>query len=533
MAVSSLRLTRSLSWPQLALWLAPALLLPIYYEVLAWRAAGTLGFPLDDAWIHAQFARNLATGHGFTYTGGRWVAGSTSPAWTILLAFGYLVTRSALVAGKCLGVALQLVCGLIAARLVFALTGHRALATAGAAIVVATPAMVWGAVSGMEIGLTCALVLGGFYLYLTAVEQPRRQIAGVALLAVACLARPETLVLFGLTALHFVAGSRSPRAFARRAASAIVIALLVFGPFVLFDYLTIGRPLPTTFYAKSGPGLLRVVPEGNRELTRRLFFTHGPDAVRKFWDTLLDQYGIAAILPLAGFAAAFTRTLRRKGAALVALSILAACFAMGLIEPMRLKPENFRYTAQLVCLAAVLGIAALSMVRPLLGRPVALGAVLAAIVAVACYHSVQSARVYAGSVKNIEQLHVTLADWMRSHLPPGTTVAVNDIGALAYFSGHEIIDLEGLVSPEALAQPRTGRGLGVAQETKPDYVAIFPGWYPDISGRPDLFHEVYRVTITDNYVSAGDVLIVYSTPWTRYPPIPGPVRNEKRRRWPA
>jgi hypothetical protein len=525
---------RSVSWRQLAGWLAAALLLPLYYEVLAWRAAGTLGFPLDDAWIHAQFARNLATGHGFTYTGSRWVAGSTSPAWTILLALGYVVTRSALIAGKGLGLVLQLACGVLAARFVLALTGHRALAVAGAAIILTTPAMVWGALSGMEIGLTCALVLGGFHLYLTAAgEQPRRQLAGVFLLALASLARPESLVLFGIVAIHLVVRSRSIGASARAAASVVAIALVVIGPFMLFDYVTTGRPLPTTYYAKSGPGLLRVLPEGNRELTRRLFFTHAPNAVWQFGETLFNQYGVVATVMFAGFAAAFTRSLRRKGAALVAISVVAGCLAMGLVAPMRLKPENFRYTAQLVCLASVLGCAGLSILWPLLKRPAARCALLVALVAVICYQSIDSARVYAGSVKNIEQLHVTLARWMRSHLLPGTTVAVNDIGALAYFGGHDIIDLEGLVSPEALAHPRAERGIGFTRETRPDYIAIFPSWYPDISGRPDLFHEVYRVSIADNYVSAGDVLVVYSTPWTRYPPIPGPVKSEKRRRWPA
>ena len=66
-----------LSRRALLLWCAiPAVVVALGYEIAAWRAAGTIGFLLDDAWIHAQFARNIATGHGFSYTGDRWVAGS-------------------------------------------------------------------------------------------------------------------------------------------------------------------------------------------------------------------------------------------------------------------------------------------------------------------------------------------------------------------------------------------------------------------------------------------------------------------------
>ena len=44
--------------------------------------AGTYGFPLDDSWIHAQFARNLALGNGFSYNPGVPVSGSTAPPST-------------------------------------------------------------------------------------------------------------------------------------------------------------------------------------------------------------------------------------------------------------------------------------------------------------------------------------------------------------------------------------------------------------------------------------------------------------------
>ena len=50
------------------------------------RLKGGLGFPLDDSWIHLQFARNLAHGAGLSYNPGDLVTGSTAPLWTALLA---------------------------------------------------------------------------------------------------------------------------------------------------------------------------------------------------------------------------------------------------------------------------------------------------------------------------------------------------------------------------------------------------------------------------------------------------------------
>ena len=78
-----------------------------------------------------------------------------------------------------------------------------------------------------------------------------------------------------------------------------------------------------------------------------------------------------------------------------------------------------------------------------------------------------------------------------------------------------MLDLEGLVSPEVLPyRVFPDRGIRVARDMHPDYILIFPGWYPDISGSPDM-HEEQRFQITDNVISAGDTMVLYSTPWTR------------------
>jgi arabinofuranosyltransferase len=507
-------------------------LLPFYYDLSAWRLAGVFGFPLDDAWIHAQFARNLANGDGFTFTGTRWVAGSTAPAWTVLLAVGYFFLRSVLLAGKTLGIVLQIASAVLGARLVLHLTSVRSLAIAAGLAIGALPAVAWGAVSGMEVPLAAALVLGAFWVHLTAGDSRRRQLLALVLFSLAVLARPENFVLLGVAAAHLVARSQGWRARFSAVGSVVLVAATVLGPLVLFDYWTTGRPLPTTFYAKSGPGLVRAISTSDTQLMRLLWATHAPNAVWRFGETLWDQVGVLTPVMLAGLVTAFTPSLRRRGAGLLAVSVVLAPFCMGLVAPQRVKPENFRYTAQFVCLAVVLGMAGLSCWRRLVTARRMRSAVLAVCVVATAYASARHAPSYALSVKNIEQLHVVLAEWVRTNLPPGSRIAANDVGALAYFGGHEVLDLEGLVSPEALAFDRPRRGLGFVASTRPDYIAIFPAWYPDIAARSDLFPEVHRVSIPDNVVSAGSVFVVYSTPWTRLPPLRR-VSDRPRSWWPA
>ena len=49
----------------------------------------TIGFPLDDAWIHQTYARSLAADGQWAFLPGTPSAGSTSPLWTFCLAAGY------------------------------------------------------------------------------------------------------------------------------------------------------------------------------------------------------------------------------------------------------------------------------------------------------------------------------------------------------------------------------------------------------------------------------------------------------------
>ena len=74
--------------------------------MLAWNANGIPGFPLDDPWIHLQYAKNLHDFGSFSYYRNELVtAGTTSPLYTFLCAAGLFVTRDVMVLSYTLGIA--------------------------------------------------------------------------------------------------------------------------------------------------------------------------------------------------------------------------------------------------------------------------------------------------------------------------------------------------------------------------------------------------------------------------------------------
>jgi hypothetical protein len=120
---------------------------------------------------------------------------------------------------------------------------------------------------------------------------------------------------------------------------------------------------------------------------------------------------------------------------------------------------------------------------------------------------------YAAQVDNINRLHVAMGEWLSMHTAPADTIATNDIGAIGFFSGRRVIDLEGLVTPAVLPYRAERAYVSFVERERPAWLVIFPEWYPELAARTDLFHEVSHITVP--HVSAAhDSLVVYATPWT-------------------
>ena len=91
-----------LSWQ---LWIIALGFVGAAYLLFAERkVAGVWGYSLDDSWIYAVYARNLATGQGYSFNPGEHVAAATGPLYVFLLAGLYVLARDVVLPAKLLGV---------------------------------------------------------------------------------------------------------------------------------------------------------------------------------------------------------------------------------------------------------------------------------------------------------------------------------------------------------------------------------------------------------------------------------------------
>lgn len=516
--------------------IALALLVAAGFAAAEWTLlGGRLGFPLDDAWIHLAFAERLATGHGLAYNPGEPVAGSTAPLWTALVAVLVTLPGNPVVWVKLLGAALFAGVVDASARLARALGLDGQLPLLAAVLVALTPWLPWAALGGMEVPLFTLLTLWGMILHAAERAQPRRPPLSLGVLGLAVLARPEgALLLLLALADRLLMLRREPdgglrltspdRAAAARGLGLAAAALL---PALAALAWATGAVLPSTLGAKAAVGGGALPDLRYLYTVLGIFFQSQPIA------TLLAGAGVLRLAEAAGG--------RRDRGLLPALWLLALPLAYSWLSPAGGSPlvGNFgRYFFPLFPPLVVLAVLGLERSARRLGPAIAAGRLrlplraLAAVLLLApCVPALLTGTGrYAQSVANVEDGDVALAHWVRRHLPPEAVLAVQDVGALGYFTDNRLLDLAGIVTPEiqtavrrtmSPGDPLGRRGMeGFLAERRPDYLITYPAWYPEIAGDRDRFPVLHAIAVADNIALAGDLLVVRATPWTRHPPRP-------------
>ncbi|HYB41326.1 MAG TPA: hypothetical protein VEL75_06115, partial [Candidatus Methylomirabilis sp.] len=487
--------------------LAAAVGLYLQRERLIAGPLGFEGFPLDDAWIHFQVARNVADGNGFAYNPGVPVSGSTAPLWTLLLAGLFKVGGAHPAWAKAAGIPAALGAAWLAGRLALAWTADTSLGLTAALVTVWSAPMVWGALSGMEVTLAALLVTAALVAHVEG-----RVPLSAALVGLAALARPESVLLIPLL---WLAGPVT----ARRSLLTLGLPAVVLLPWVAFNLRTTGTPLPATAAAKIEGGLVGLLAGAREPATTALLAR--PWQFEREWIVWLTSVNV--LLPLLILPGLWV--LWRRGGrawALPASILVLHPLGMALLAPYRGPAfQEGRYSIQLLPLAIVVAVSALLPLAsvtlsrrfwPMTACALLLLAGLASLSA--------GATRYAWAVQNINAMQVGVGRWVESHTPPDSRLALNDVGAIGFLGRREVVDVMGLVTPAIIPYRRDGEAgvLRFLERACPDYLIVFPAWFPTLSARTDRFTPIHRVRLEHNTVAGSDEMVVYETVWNRWRP---------------
>ena len=421
---------------------------------LAWLPLA--GFVPDDTYIHLQYARHLKDGAGLVFNLGERVYASTSPLWSIFLALlgrlGLDLEPAAITAS----LAAALLASAVTARLFLRLLPLPVATCAGLLFACDVWLVRWAG-SGMETSLALLLVVLGFARYVADEPWGMRPLVPGTWWALAALVRPEAAILPALLAGRVALEPGTMVERLRRVALALLPLVVLGGAWTAFAWSYYGTPLPVTIHAKSieGRGL-----EG---------------AVR---NVLLMASELTASRPLELLAVAVVSFLALvRGRRLPAAHVVPAGWLAGLplFYAASGVPGVTRYLVPITPLLVFYGWRALTQVVPAGRTRLALVAAAAFAAGAFTYaaHVVPQADAFR---RGVAATWIAQGRWFAAHTPPGTRVALRDIGAFAYFSDRPVVDLGGLVSPQIVPLMRTHTydelvvGLEFGAVARPEYL---------------------------------------------------------------
>jgi hypothetical protein len=449
-----------------------ALAMILFYLIIS-EVVFTIGFPLDDAWIHLTYARNLAEHGEWAFRLGQRSAGSTSPLWTFLLALGFLVDLAPYVWTYLLG------WGVLTLLAVYAENSARKLVTtyrsktpwAGLFFVVAWH-LTWSAASGMETllhALIILVVLGNL------ISGAHHYLALGVLAGLSIWVRPDGLTLLG--PIMFVALLSKESWQARN--EALWKTLLGFGSlfflYLLFNLAFSGNPMPNTFYAK--------------QAEYESFWLSKPFVERLseyLWPILASPF--LALIP--GAIWWLVKSIRSQNWGTVA-SLLWVLGYIAIYFTRLPAYQHGRYmipALPVMYLWGVLGFLELTAHPKINQRLVLIWQTLTVVLTVS--FQLIGALQNANDVYWIETEMVKTARWVEQNIPADARLGVHDIGALGFYVQNPIVDMAGLTTPEVVDFIRDEEKLAEYLDANSvDYLITFPSFYPQLTSQAELLFE--------------------------------------------
>ena len=519
---------------QVQLWFQP----DRFQAIVSGASSAPWSAPLDDVFIHFDFARATARGYPFQWIEGNgYSSGGTSLLYPFVLAVGYLVglTGLDLAHWAAIVACVSTFATLLGARRIFKNLPDGA-ALIGPPALLAVGALNWTLFSGMEVAMFLAIWAMNLVVWddlMTAIENNSATRLQALILGLSCAllvaARPEAaplVAVFGIwSALAWLKKKN------KAAALSTVLLVGLPGALVVVAHMIANKVLTGS---SSAAGALAKLEMHHPYFTGEQVFDSWVHFF-KYQVLRLSDYHFSSVpglgylaWPLALLSLVYKET-RRYGI-LLCLSVLIWFSLVALNGQVRW--QNERYTMPAVAwllLACALGIGgtlnwAFSKDRKLTYR---YGSALLVSAAAMLFVYGQAPRFrdqvwfFGRASRNILEQHVRAAEHLKRPEFRHRRILLSDAGALPYMSDLPAIDLIGLGGYAGLPMAGASRqGVGAALELLehvphqdlPDVFALYPSWWGDFVlwfGR-----AVDDFPVRGNVICGGASKVIYRPNWS-------------------
>jgi hypothetical protein len=494
--------------------------------------------PLDDVFIHFDFARATARGYPFQWIEGNgYSSGGTSLLYPFVLAMGYLagLTGLNLAHWSSVVACVATFATLLGARRMFKnLPDYAALLAPPALLAVG--ALNWTLFSGMEVALFLSLWALSLVVWddlMMAIEKgyARRSHALVVGLCCALLvaSRPEAapvVMIFGFWSA--IAWTKQKNF---RAAIWTLILVGLPGALVVSGHMLANKLLTGT---SSAAGALAKLEMHHPHFSSEEVFNSWAFFL-KYQILRLSDYHFSAqtgvgylVWPLAALAVVFKET--RRFGVLLWLSVLTWFALVSLNGQVRWQNERYSMPAVAwLLLSCALGMSATlnwafskgRIAWQRWGASLLIAASTTALVVAQAPRFRDQVWFFGRASRNILEQHVRTGQFLRESKPPLQRVLISDAGAIPFVSDLPAIDLIGLGGYGHLPIAGASRqGVGAVVELLehvplrdlPDVMALYPGWWGDFVlwfGR-----RVHEFPVRGNVICGGSAKVIYAPKWS-------------------
>jgi len=426
----------------------------------------------DDAYITYKYARNIAAGNGFTFNSGEKILGTTTPFYTLILAFFGAIAGNIHIFSLLLSFISILASGILIYLL---LADHMTsyIALAGGVLFIFFP--MFYRVLGMETNFLILLIIASLYFFTR-----ERTNLSFFILGLAVITRMEILIIPPILILVLLFKKKF-----RPLLTGMGIFTLTILPWFLFSFYYFGNFFPNTFYAKTyalkaqGSALPNIDLLINRILTLKFlkslflnsFISYLPDYIQSFFIWIFI------------FAAAFFASLKSlfRVSFLWLYSLWIGLYILALAV-LNVSPFIWYYIIPLSVIPIILP-APLSHLKGRLGRNISVLIVMGLVIfAGSNIFNIFYSHWYTRHMTHLERYTTFehIAEYMQKNIPQENSIAMEEIGITAYSIDNKICDAHYLIHdisylPPGFSVLGPNRIPILLNHMQPDYILFHSG----------------------------------------------------------